>query len=430
MSKKLRYAILALCISIFVILAPWLLLFVRGVRYDTSGSKLKETGILAAETEPGGATVFLNSTAKDATPASIRFLEPGDYAVRVHKDGYFEWQKKLTIFSGKVTWVSPNPNKLVLLKLPTEKQNIASGATHFVVLGNKIVYITNDKTVVILSGTGFTETKTIQLPFKATSLVPAPGNTLVLLTSDTETAILNTTTATITNTSTLVSAKSQFAWIDSASIATLQNGSLSVIDPTSENKTIIVKDIVKSFTTSGNQLYYLAQSGEQYALVNATISKPDQAQTLSNAIPPCTVCAIMVTAQRQIFVRSNDTIYRLGNKLEAIAHSVTGYVFNPESNDLLFSAGGELGFFNPDEDKVKLIDRSTSPFISPLLRRDLNYALYFHDGKLIATELDNRDTPNSYTLGVAKNPGSIALSQDANSLFILDDSTLSVLTIR
>lgn len=76
--------------------------FASGYRLDLSGRRLNPTGLLAVTSEPKGALVFVNDKLKTATDDALS-LPPGDYLIKITKEGFFPWQKNLKIKKGLVT---------------------------------------------------------------------------------------------------------------------------------------------------------------------------------------------------------------------------------------------------------------------------------------------------------------------------------------
>ena len=83
-------------IGIFTILVVSLIAYARGVRVDIKSKKLETTGLLVATSIPDGATVFIDDHLTTATNTTIN-LTPNDYSVKIAKEGYLPWQKKLKI---------------------------------------------------------------------------------------------------------------------------------------------------------------------------------------------------------------------------------------------------------------------------------------------------------------------------------------------
>lgn len=100
--KKILFS---LAILIFLITATVILiLFGRGYRLDFDGFKpdISGTGLLVATSNPDGAQVFVNNHLTTATNNTINLI-PGEYEIRIFKQGYFPWKKHLKIEKGVVT---------------------------------------------------------------------------------------------------------------------------------------------------------------------------------------------------------------------------------------------------------------------------------------------------------------------------------------
>ncbi|MBI2031776.1 MAG: PEGA domain-containing protein [Candidatus Levybacteria bacterium] len=100
--KKLiiSLGILLTLISITVVV----ILFGRGYRIFFDGIKpdVSGTGLLVATSSPDGAQVFVNDHLTTATNNTIN-LTPGEYDIKIFKQGYFSWEKHLKIEKGVVT---------------------------------------------------------------------------------------------------------------------------------------------------------------------------------------------------------------------------------------------------------------------------------------------------------------------------------------
>lgn len=91
--------VIPLIILIFLITGTALVVtYGRGYRLGFGQGKpeLSGTGLLVATSSPNGASVFINGHLTTATDSTLN-LSPGDYAVRIAKEGYFPWEKKLKI---------------------------------------------------------------------------------------------------------------------------------------------------------------------------------------------------------------------------------------------------------------------------------------------------------------------------------------------
>lgn len=92
---------LLLSLGIFfliIILTTGLILYGKGYRFGSDNGKvgILGTGLLVATSNPDGAEVEINSHLTTATNNTIN-LFPGNYDVKIIKEGYFPWEKNITI---------------------------------------------------------------------------------------------------------------------------------------------------------------------------------------------------------------------------------------------------------------------------------------------------------------------------------------------
>lgn len=96
MKKQLFISILIL---VFLLAGTTIaVLYGRGYRFGFNQGKidLSRTGLLVATSTPDGAQVFINDHLTTATDNTIN-LTPGEYTVRIFKEGYFPWEKTIKI---------------------------------------------------------------------------------------------------------------------------------------------------------------------------------------------------------------------------------------------------------------------------------------------------------------------------------------------
>jgi hypothetical protein len=95
--KKL---IIPFLIVLFLTIATIIVVLLgKGYGLDLNGNGgpiLSGTGLLVATSSPDGAQVIINGHLTTATDNTIN-LAPGDYNVKIFKEGYFPWEKKITI---------------------------------------------------------------------------------------------------------------------------------------------------------------------------------------------------------------------------------------------------------------------------------------------------------------------------------------------
>lgn len=87
---------------LFVLVGSYLVIrYAKGDRFGTAGV-VKGTGLLAANSFPPSAQVYINGRLTTATDNTLN-LDPGSYQIEIKKDGYHAWSKNLTITPELVT---------------------------------------------------------------------------------------------------------------------------------------------------------------------------------------------------------------------------------------------------------------------------------------------------------------------------------------
>lgn len=101
----MKNPILVLVTTIVLILTVSVLLIfqAKGYKFDFKNRKIDKTGIIALSSTPTGAAVYLNGTLTSATNTTLSDLAPGEYRLKLDKEGYLPWEKKVVVEAGLVT---------------------------------------------------------------------------------------------------------------------------------------------------------------------------------------------------------------------------------------------------------------------------------------------------------------------------------------
>lgn len=96
MRKQLVPSIIIVSFLILATIA--LVLYAKGYRFGLQSGipEIAGTGLLVVKSQPDGAQVFLNGHLTTATNNTLN-LSPQEYNVKIVKDGYFPWEKKIKI---------------------------------------------------------------------------------------------------------------------------------------------------------------------------------------------------------------------------------------------------------------------------------------------------------------------------------------------
>ena len=188
MTNKTRRFILYLAFIFFVLVVPPVLFYAWGYSFDWESKKLVLTGGLYLRSIPEDAQIFFNDKPKKETPTFIKHLSPKDYQIRIEKEGFHSWQKKLKIESRLVTEAKNIlliPDEIKIEEIDQKFPNVFSLNNHlnpekpdetfFIQKQTQILYQTNSD--------GITE---------QISLTPLPkGNYQVFVSNNKRVAVLN-----------------------------------------------------------------------------------------------------------------------------------------------------------------------------------------------------------------------------------------------
>lgn len=104
MHIRFRRALYLFFIALFVLISAVTIGYARGYRYDTQSHTVKRTGLIVLNSEPDDASVWVNGNkSSEKTLAYLKNLRPGTYGIRVEKEGFFPWTKKLLVNEGSAT---------------------------------------------------------------------------------------------------------------------------------------------------------------------------------------------------------------------------------------------------------------------------------------------------------------------------------------
>ena len=93
-----RLLLLIAFIAAFFVIAPIIIMYTAGYRYDWQNGLLKETGAISVDVEPKNATVYLNGIKlQDKMPIRLNNIAPAKYSLRITAPGYFDWLKEIEV---------------------------------------------------------------------------------------------------------------------------------------------------------------------------------------------------------------------------------------------------------------------------------------------------------------------------------------------
>ncbi len=100
MNKRLLLTIAT--VVLLVIISAVAIFIAKGYSFSTRDGKIVGSGIVSITSVPDGASVYLDGHLNTATNATIS-LSPKSYDVKIVKEGFIPWEKKITVKEGLVS---------------------------------------------------------------------------------------------------------------------------------------------------------------------------------------------------------------------------------------------------------------------------------------------------------------------------------------
>jgi hypothetical protein len=165
MSLFYRRLLFGFFVLLFCILVPVVLIYATGNTINWRRLSLEKTSNILISSEPTGATIFLNNKLVSdsllgflprkvnlTTQAKIQNLLPGEYIIRLVKDGYWPWEQRFTLTPeeaknlGTIKLFKKTEPKLILTT--GGQADLASDGQKFAIFKNNnlIIFNTTDET--------------------------------------------------------------------------------------------------------------------------------------------------------------------------------------------------------------------------------------------------------------------------------------------
>lgn len=428
MTRKPRYTLLVLGILFFAMAAPALVLYIQGKLPLGGNRHLQPTGIISVATDPSGAEVYVDGELEDTTPAAVRFVPTGDYTVQLHKNGYWDWQKRLPVVAGHVTYTNPNPEKQILLKRETP-QELAGEVSIYAPYSKGLVYVSGLTLTLIPNLDEPDRTTHTSLPETPLELVTHPDSAYIGIRTAHSFFLLNPDGFVFKDVTKQLPAVTQLIMTDTLVLALTPNHTLlalSLEKPTL--KPLTLASNVYAFRVRQSDIYYIQKETEAGDLRHATISTSELTndQLLTKNIPTQDP-RLYIDSTKAVFVLSNKTLYRVNAQPEVVATQVTAS--SDSTGTLSYTTAGELWWYDSSRNTGRLVSRSSEGFTENIIQPSLQYALFTQGTQLIALELDDRGEQNRYVLATANNITHLEYLNSATLVYIAD-TALHILTLR
>ncbi len=411
MTLKTRFTLIGIGIIVFLILAPLLVFYARGFKYDVKTGAIIKTGTLVVNTKPSKAQVFLNNQLQEKlTPVTTRFLTPGDYDVSVEKPGYQSWSKRLTVKSQLVSWANLNRDFITLfLTEPRLSRTITAEAVSLSKNQKEIGLAQNGQLQIMQTDNGgvqaagnYTEPIATQsITWENTNQI-FKLNRLGLLT---EKQIKDITRIETRGSYVALTIKSDLYIINNAQL-------------------ILLDKQISGFDLEADRVWYIQNHSLKYYTFAI-----NQTQTLDTEIPLVQSGQIR-HLNNQLYLILNGTLYVLNDQLEKVYSPVANISWDPTSQSILATNSNELVRYDPASKNTELILRTLTPIAQAQSNAFTGYIFFAHEGMLKAIELDGRSSRNVFVILKNFPPESrFTLSASGEILYVLTGNQVAEYSI-
>ena len=450
MTKKTRLLILLFCVICFLAIAPVLVAYSMGYRFDFEKREVVETGGIYVRTFPTAEQVIINSKiiAKPGIFSNAIFVQsllPKNHTVFVKKDGYYDYFKTLLVQEKTVTKLE----NVTLFKKSLAFNLISDGIDYFSIAPNNQNIITASFTAKAVTLNYFNLNKTDEL--QKISIGTIGKISEIKWSEDSSTALIKIQNSgdifyyffdlakqkpTVTRLPYLDKNSQQinFNPRDAHEILYEENGTLYSL------KNNIPKAVIKNliaYTISGNKILWLSVSGTLFESDPAgrlILTLTDKDLAISKNID----YEITVVSEK-IFLLGNSSVLLFNPAIkmfESLGTPAGDYKIlnSPDSKNLILWNGDEVYVYS-------YLDKSYGKLYSGFeiinfqwLNND--YIVFTSGDKIIISEIDYRGNINAVILPEALiiddvknintiNPQTFYI-QHSGKLYILSDGFLSV----
>lgn len=98
-----RFLITIVTILIVAIVAAIAIFLAKGYTISPTEKRIVGTGIISVTSVPDSASVYIDGHLTTATNANVSNLSPKEYTIRIVKEGFIPWERKVTVSEGLVT---------------------------------------------------------------------------------------------------------------------------------------------------------------------------------------------------------------------------------------------------------------------------------------------------------------------------------------
>jgi hypothetical protein len=208
----------------------------------------------------------------------------------------------------------------------------------------------------------------------------------------------------------------------------LSDGSLYSVNLQNKTKTALFSG-VSDFYFQGGSLYFTQKKGQTETLL-ASQDPFSDSQILLAGLPQFSTANMFVTFEKEVLLLGDGRLYLVNSGARNIADNVSAFSFNPADSVLSIIHSGELDYYDPAAANLDFVTRSSEPLANPRILAGVGNAFYLQGNKLMAIELDARDSQNQYQLYQGADIKKFFIDNAGKNVLVLDGGALKSLVIK
>lgn len=432
MSLKTRRILYITFIFAFFIITPMVIFYATGYKFNLQGVKLEKTGVFILDSSPQGAKIYVNGKLQQAflkkifsqesnyitTPAKIKGFLPDEYDITMELDGYFPWNKKLTIYPNTSTYaedvflykkslpISVLAEKINSLELSPDKTKLAALADGRIAILN-------------LSNGGQNSLPAPSEYSTSSSAWSPDGNNLLI-----GNVIINDTGAPTIDLYKYGKNIYAAAWDEA-------NGNMLYYRNDDDLFSFELSAKIPAKILSNKQFdSYLIKNGNIFltkktgAAMNLEIYNINSGQPVGNISLPGLISYNFINPSHQLlnlYDSVGQKLYLIDpfstySPLRATLDNVK-YANWTNGNKLLYGNDFELWLFNLDDSRKTLLTRISQEIKNAVWHPDNNYVIYNTNDVIYAIELDEREKRNITEMLKFNDISDLSINKQGNILY-------------
>jgi len=439
MTKKTRLLILVICVVCFFVIAPMLVAYSMGYRFDLEKNKVVATGGIYVRTFPSAGQITIDSNISQkpgflANSVFVQSLLPKDHTVSIKKDGYYDYSKTLPVKENEVTKLE----NVLLIKTFIGFKQTAEKIDYF------STAINNQNIITAVAGAKSTTFSYIPIdtnsPTQTFSIAQAGKVLDIKWSNDSSRALIKIQNYGINyyylfNSTVKKPTTARLSYLDKNTQQISFNPQNSqemffiknkILYSVKNNKTAsVIKNII-TYKFSGNNITWLSTDGLLYNS-NANGEIIDKLITKNITISPTQNYQIF-NLSGKIFFQSGDSLFYLNQdtkKLEDITPPETNYKIIDSLDE-----NKNLNLIYCNKDKIYLYSFADKKFNKIFSGTDINncqwinnsYITFTEGNKIVISEIDYRSNINSVTL--PQTASNIYFNQQDGKIYLFTNNVL------